>query len=246
MRRFFVPSETFAGDSVTIDGDLFRHMAKVLRLKQGAPVLLADGTGQEFTGTIRTIGKESLVVALQEISVPPALENGPSITLYQGLPKGDKMDLIIQKATELGVAEIVAFRGARSVPRIRQGEEDAKVARWQRIAREAARQSGRASIPAVSLAGGVEEALSVAGHSIRLLLWEEERDTRLKETLARFPLPESIALVVGPEGGLSVEEADRAKECGFIPVSLGKRIVRTETAGLAMLAILQFYWGDMG
>ena len=246
MRRFFVPPESFGGDSVIIAGDLFRHLAKVLRLKNGATVLLADGKGKEFAGTIRTIGKESLVVAIQEAFVAPAFENGPPITLYQGLPKGDKMDFIVQKSTELGIAEIVPFRADRSVPRIKKGEEDDKLARWQRIALEASRQSGRASVPTVSFAGRVEDVVRLSGHTVRLLLWEEEQDNRLKGTLAGLPLPETIAIMVGPEGGLSAEEVARAREGGFIPVSLGKRIVRTETASLVVLAILQFYWGDLG
>ena len=246
MRRFFVPPGSFDGDSVIIAGDLFRHMAKVLRLKNGATVLLADGKGKEYAGTIRTIGKESLVVVLQEAFVAPALESGPPITLYQGLPKGDKMDFIVQKSTELGIAEIVPFRAARSVPRIKKGEEEDKLARWQRIAFEASRQSGRASVPTVSLAGGVEDVVQSSGHAVKLLLWEEEQDNRLKETLAGLPLPDSVALMVGPEGGLSADEVARARAGGFIPVSLGTRIVRTETASLVMLAILQFYWGDLG
>jgi 16S rRNA (uracil1498-N3)-methyltransferase len=246
VRRFFVPPEALGEGSVTIAGELFRHMVKVLRLKIGDPVLLADGKSHEFAGTIRTIGKESLVVTLLEASGAPAFDKGPAITLYQGLPKGDKMDLIIQKATELGIAEIVPFRATRSVPRLRKGEEEGKLARWQRIAREAARQSGRASIPGVAVVGDLGDVLRRADHSVKFLLWEEERDNRLKEILAGLSAPETVALIVGPEGGLSAEEAARARECGFIPVSLGKRIVRTETASLVMLAILQFYWGDLG
>ena len=246
VRRFFVPPEAFGDGSITITGDLFRHMAKVLRLKSNDTVLLADGKGNEFPGVILAIGRESLTVSLREPRREPAVAAGPRITLYQGLPKGDKMDLILQKATELGVAEIVPFAAARSVPRVRKGEENVRLARWQRIALEAARQSGRTSIPTVSWGGGLEEVLRRSGDAAKLLLWEEERDNRLKETLARLPLPETIALIIGPEGGLTTEEAASARDCGFIPVSLGKRIVRTETAGIVMLAILQFYWGDLG
>lgn len=246
MRRFFVPPDAFADGSAVITGDLFRHMARVLRLKIGTPVVLADGAGNEFAGTIEEVGKEKLVVTLDGSSVAAAAAAGPGITLYQGLPKGDKMELILQKTTELGVAEIIPFAAARSVARIRKGEETGKVARWQRIAREAARQSGRPSVPRVSLAGDLAEAVRLSRHSVKLLLWEEEKGNRLRETLAGLPVPETIALIVGPEGGLSAEEAATAKESGFIPVSLGERIVRTETAGLAMIAILQFYWGDLG
>ena len=122
VRRFLIPTGFIGAGSATIGGDLFRHMAKVLRLKAGDHVLLADGTGREFTGVIRAIGKESLDVALLDTGRVPDVEKCPTFTLYQGLPKGDKMDLIIQKATELGIAEVIPFRAARSVPRIRLGE----------------------------------------------------------------------------------------------------------------------------
>lgn len=246
MRRFFVSPEVFADGCATISGDLFRHMAKVLRLKPGAAVLLADGRGSEFTGIIDSIGKESLVVSIQESCVAPPVAAVPRITLFQGLPKGDKLEFILQKTTELGVAEVIPFIAARSVPRIRKGEEAEKVVRWQRIVQEAARQSGRSSVPQVSLAGSLAEVVNMSGHGVKFLLWEGEKVNRLKDTLAELPKPETIALIVGPEGGLSAEEAATATDGGFIPVSLGPRVVRTETAALVMMAILQFYWGDIG
>jgi 16S rRNA (uracil1498-N3)-methyltransferase len=246
LRRFFVPPEAFGDGSVTISGDLFRHMVKVLRLKPGAGVLLADGRGTESAGIIDSVGKETLIVTIQESFVAAPVAAVPRITLFQGLPKGDKLEFILQKTTELGVAEVIPFIAARSVPRIRKGEEAEKVVRWQRIVQEAARQSGRSSVPQVSLAGSMAEVVNMSGHSVKFLLWEGEKVNRLKDTLAELPKPENIALIVGPEGGLSAEEAATATAGGFIPVSLGPRIVRTETAGLVMMAILQFYWGDIG
>ena len=246
MRRFFVPPEVFADGCATISGDLFRHMVKVLRLKPGTGVLLADGRGTEFTGIIDSVGKENLVVTIQESRVAAPDAAVPRITLFQGLPKGDKLEFILQKTTELGVAEVIPFAAARSVSRIRKGEEAEKVVRWQRIVQEAARQSGRSSVPQVSLAGSMAEVVNMSGQAVKFLLWEGENVNRLKDTLAGLAKPEAIALIVGPEGGLTAEEAAIATDNGFIPVSLGPRIVRTETAGLAMMAILQFYWGDMG
>ncbi len=246
MRRFFVPPSDLAGTTVTVTGDTFRHMARVLRLKVGTRVLLADGEGLERMGVIDKIHKDSILVILQESTASPVTGEGPRITLFQGLPKGEKMDLIVQKSTELGVSEIVSFIADRTVARLTTEREPVRVDRWQRIAREAARQSGRASVPRVAIAKSLEEALVSCHQSVRLLLWEEERETRLKEALARFSAPESIALIIGPEGGISPEEASAAFAGGFIPVSLGRRIVRTETASIVMLAIVQFYWGDMG
>lgn len=246
MRRFFIPSQAFADGVVTITGDTFRHMVKVLRLKTGARLLLANGEGDEMEGVIQRIGRESLVIALEERRTAQETEACPRITLYQGLPKGDKMDLIVQKSTELGVAELVPFTAARSITRVRGERAEERVTRWQRIAREAARQSHRSTIPRISPAVDLAELLLHTHHSLKLLLWEEEQTNRLKETLSTLPPPESIAVIVGPEGGLSSEEAEKAIKNGFIPISLGKRIVRTETASLVILSILQFYWGDIG
>ena len=246
VRRFFVPPESLADGCAVITGDLFRHMAKVLRLKPGARVLLADGRGTEFAGIIDSVGKENLVVTLQESCMVAPVAAVPRITLFQGLPKGDKLEFILQKTTELGVAEVIPFAAARSVSRIRKGEAAEKVVRWQRIVQEAARQSGRSSVPQVALAGSLAEVVNTSGHEVKFLLWEGEKVNRLKDKLAELAKPETIALIVGPEGGLSAEEAALATDGGFIPVSLGPRIVRTETAGLVMMAIVQFYWGDIG
>jgi 16S rRNA (uracil1498-N3)-methyltransferase len=245
MRRFFFPPGALSGDTIRVDGDLFRHMARVLRLKTGAAVLLADGTGREFSGIIQAMDKESLDIAVTKRHEEPLPGNFPRITLYQGLPKGDKLELILQKAVELGVAEIVPFLARRSIARIK-GQEEEKIARWQRIAREAARQSGQTTIPRISFSRDMTDVVLQARQPLKLMLWEKEQGNRLKETLARFSQPESIAVLVGPEGGLPDDEAEHAVQGGFIPVSLGDRIVRTETAGLVILAILQFYWGDIG
>ncbi len=245
MRRFFIPPGALSDGTIRVDGDLFRHMARVLRLRVDTAVLLADGTGREFSGVIRAIDRESLVIDVTETSPEPFSGNIPRITLYQGLPKGDKLELILQKAVELGAAEIVPFLARRSVARVK-GREEEKLGRWQRLAREAARQSGQRTIPTVSFSPGMPAVVQGARQSVKLMLWEKERGNRLKETLGRFSQPESIAVLVGPEGGFPDDEAETAVQGGFIPVSLGDRIVRTETAGLVMLAILQFYWGDIG
>ncbi len=245
VRRFFISPEAVSDGIIRVDGDLFRHMARVLRLKIDTPIQLADGTGREFSGIIRSVDKESLVISVTGTRLGPTYGNFPRITLYQALPKGDKLELILQKAVELGAAEIVPFAAKRSVARI-TGRVEEKLGRWQRIAREAARQSGQTTIPRISFARDMAEVVQQARQSVRLLLWEKESSNRLKETLARFPQPESIAVLVGPEGGLPDDEAEIAVQSGFIPVSLGTRIVRTETAGLVILAILQFCWGDVG
>jgi 16S rRNA (uracil1498-N3)-methyltransferase len=245
MRRFFLGDIPVAEGIITITGDLFRHMAKVLRMKEGASVVFFDGAGKEYTGTITTVESRSLIVNLDKGRREDGADCGLRITLYQGLPKGDKMEFILQKATELGVAEIIPFVATRSVAKVTDRAAQ-RLERWQRIVHEAARQSGRSTLPRVSPPGSIEEILRSAQQSAKFLLWEDEKDSRLKKTLAEIPAPTSIAVMVGPEGGLTAEEVSLARECGFIPLSLGNRIVRTETAGLVILSILQFYWGDIG
>ena len=246
MRRFILSDSTVDDGMVTVRGDLFRHMAKVLRLKVGTGVILADGRGGEYTGVITAVGTRSLEVRVEEVASPQEEDAGPRITIYQGMPKGDKLEFIVQKCTELGVAEIVPFAAARSVARVTDQRGRERVERLRRIAAEAARQSKRRTIPQVSLSGELPEVLQAAQHSVKLLLWEEEQGNRLRETLAGLHRPDSVAVLVGPEGGLTAEEAAAATASGFIPLSLGKRIVRTETAGIVILSILQFYWGDIG
>ena len=246
MRRFMAPDAGLSGETVRIEGDLFRHMVKVLRLKIDTRVRLADGRGAECAGIIREIGRDHLTVAVEERRAAAPSGGTPRITLIQGLPKGEKMELILQKGTELGVSEVVPFQADRSVSRIPADRQDERLRRWQRIAAEAARQAGRPDIPTVRLARGMDEAVRDGDHDLKLLLWEEERATTLKGAMADQPRPASIAVIVGPEGGLAAAEAETARNSGFIPVTLGRRILRTETAGIALIAILQYLFGDLG
>lgn len=245
MRRFLVSPEFLASQSFTIEGELYRHMIKVLRLNVGDRVRLFDGSGREGTAVIRKIGTRNLTVTLES---PPTVHvaQTPAITLIQGLPKGEKGDLIVQKATELGVSSIVTFPAQRSVVKIAADQRAQRQARWQKIADEAARQSQRTSVPSVVLAESLPAVLERSVDAVKLLLWEGEQQRHLKEALASPALPSQIAILVGPEGGITDSEAELAVSHGFTPVSLGPRILRTETAGLAMIAILQYHWGDMG
>ncbi len=246
MRRFFISKDILSDGNAVITGNLFRHMAKVLRLKIGTKIILTDEEGARYSGLITTIGRESLTVSVKSEVPEPRRETGPRITLYQGLPKGNKMEFILQKGTELGVFDIVPFVAGRSIPRLTKERENERLERWRRIVREAARQSNRPVFPDISPIKDFSEILGSSTQSAKLLLWEKERSNGLKRILTDLPVPESIAMMVGPEGGLTREEAESAIESGFIPVTLGDRILRTETASIAVLAILQFFWGDMG
>lgn len=245
MRSFFLGDNPLCDGRATVTGELYRHMARVLRLKEGDEVeLVADG-GTRHRGVVEEVGAKVLTVTVTATASAPTEVQGVSITLYQGLPKGDKLDLILQKCTELGVAEVVTFDAARSIVKLKGDRGASRLARYEKIAQEAARQCGRAGAPRVALGGALESVLEEARQTVKLLLYEGEEQRTLHEVFEAYPAPESVAIVVGPEGGLSAGEVERALAGGFIPVTLGRRILRTETAGLAILAILQFHWGDM-
>jgi len=246
MRRFFVQPELLRCSSATISGELFRHISTVLRLKPGAAIILADGCGHEAVAAIREIGKEGVAVDLQPF-YPVSVDDGAlPVTLCQGLPKGEKMDLVLQKATELGVSRIVPFNADRSVARLEGDRLEKRVGRWEKIVQESARQSGRSRVPSVGFYGDLRELLQGEDGCLKLLLWEGEKEQGLRETIENSIKPESVSILIGPEGGLTLEEAARAEKAGYIPVTLGSRILRTETAGLAVVSILQYVWGDLG
>jgi len=246
MRRFFVQPELLRCSCATLSGELFHHIATVLRLKPGAAIILADGCGYEAVAVVKDIGKEGLTVDLQPF-YPVCADNGAlPVTLCQGLPKGEKMDLILQKATELGVSRLVPFNADRSVARLEGDRLEKRVARWEKIVQESARQSKRSRVPSVGFYGNLQELLQVEEGSLKLLLWEGEKEQGLRETLEKIARPASVSIIIGPEGGLTAAEAAKAEKAGYIPVTLGSRILRTETAGLAVVAILQYLWGDLG
>jgi 16S rRNA (uracil1498-N3)-methyltransferase len=246
MRRFFVAPESLGSSSVLITGELYTHISVVLRMKAGDRIKLADGTGAEAVGTIVSVGKNELNVELESFPLGHTAAVVPRITLYQGLPKSEKIDLIIQKATELGVYKIVPFMAARSIPRLAGDRLEKRVVRWERIAAEAARQSGRSGIPEIGFAECIDEVLLRKGDSLGLLIWEGEREQHLRSILKGVSEPDELSIIIGPEGGLAPEEAAAAVAAGYKPVTLGVRILRTETAGLAVRAILQYVFGDLG
>lgn len=231
---------------ITISGDLFHHISTVLRLKAGDSLLLADGCGCEARALITTVGKEGIVVQLQTAYPVPATGRTLPITLCQGLPKGEKMDMILQKATELGVSRIVPFNAERSVARL-DGERLCKrIPRWEKIVQEASRQSARSTVPSIGFYGELAKLIAGEERDLKLLLWEGEQEQGLRKLLEEAEKPESVSILIGPEGGFTPAEAVQAERAGYIPVTLGTRILRTETAGLAVISILQYIWGDLG
>jgi len=246
MRRFFIDENAVTDNTALVTGNLFCPMTRVLRLKIGTRVILSDGKGRRHVGSIASIGKECLTVSITRSLTEPEKTSGPLLALFQGLPKGSKMEFILQKCTELGADSFVPFLSERTVARLPKEREAERLERWSRVIRESARQSARTSLPLLSPVRDFSEIVGTADQTVKLLLWEEEKSNRLRSVLDSLPRPDSVALLVGPEGGLSRGEVASAESWGFIPVTLGTRILRTETAGMALLSILQFYWGDMG
>jgi 16S rRNA (uracil1498-N3)-methyltransferase len=245
MPRFYVPSPKIEKGKLKVEGQSVRHIRNVLRLKKGDEMTVFDGSGKEYGGTIVGESSSSVIMAIQEI-LPSKTESPLEITLAQSLLKGEKMDYLIQKATELGVREIVPFFSSRSIPLLEGSKRSARLRRWLKIAIEASKQCGRGVVPVIQ---PIQEysglLLSASQDSLRLILWEREGE-RLGEVLTPVKEKTKVFFMVGPEGGFSQEEVENAKQAGFLPISLGERILRSETVSLSLLSILQYEWGDMG
>ncbi|MDA8413058.1 MAG: 16S rRNA (uracil(1498)-N(3))-methyltransferase [Desulfobacteraceae bacterium] len=246
IRRFMINSRSILDGSAALDGELFRHIVRVLRLSPGDPLTLVDERGGEHDGVIDRVDKDLVTVKITRSDHAPIQDNtGLRLTVCQALPKGEKIDLILQKGTELGAHDFWLFGGHRSIARVRAEQRDAKLERWSRIVTEAARQCGRRTIPAVRWYPTAVEAAAASSHDLRLLLWEDERTRRLNETLAGTAPPGSAIVSIGPEGGFDPHETELFVKQGFQTVSLGSRILRTETAAIAITAILQYIYGDL-
>jgi 16S rRNA (uracil1498-N3)-methyltransferase len=245
MPRFYVPYPQIENGMLRIEGNEVRHIRRVLRLKAGDEIIVFNGSVKEYNGTIVEEDPSSVVIRIQNI-FPSPKESPLEITLAQSLLKGEKMDYLIQKVTELGIKEIIPFFSSRSVPLLDKSKKLKRLHRWERIAIEASKQCGRGMIPKIELFKDYSEMLETSSPDfLRLILWEGE-GVRLKEVLEGSKEKTKIFFIVGPEGGLSHEEVTDAKRKGFIPITLGRRILRSETASLCLLSILQYEWGDIG
>ncbi len=244
MRRLLVPPSQIEADRAHIAGDALHYLARVLRLGPGDELEVFDGAGRVFAARLASLDEDEAIVELGPAREAPV---APRITLAQGIAKGDKMDLVVQKATELGVARVVPLQLERCVVRLDAARGADRAKRWQRIADEAARQSGRADVPAIDAPASLERFLADAASrgEQAAVLWEEEGSARLGPWIASH-LGEPMALVIGPEGGLSAAEVETIRGAGGMVVGLGPRILRTETAGLAALSVAMHLAGELG
>ena len=240
MTRLFVDYKIEENTDFALDKEDSRYISSVLRMRPGEELVVVDKEGYEILSEVQTVTKDEVILRAKEKRENES-EPKQKITLYQCVSKGERMDLTIQKSVELGVYKIVPVFSERCV--VKPGK-DSKIDRWQKIALEAARQSGRGIIPEVASPKSYKDALKDATDSdLMLFPWEEEKGQTLKQALEKEE-PQTIAVFIGPEGGFSEEEAHRAKDTGCRLVTLGKRILRTETAGPAVLAML-LYQGEL-
>lgn len=241
MYQFFITDEQVHDTYVTIEGTDVNHIKNVLRMKTGEKIRVSNHSGKDYFCKISTITEgcvEAEILSCDEAGT----ELSSKIYLYQGLPKNDKMELIIQKAVELGVYEVIPVSMKNCVVKLDEKKAANKVSRWQSIAESAAKQSKRSLIPNISMPMNYKQALERANEcDIRLIPYENERGmAATKEVIESIMPGQSIAIFIGPEGGFSPEEITCVDEKTHL-ISLGKRILRTETAGMATLAILGYH-----
>lgn len=241
MYRFFISSSQVSGSQVTVEGADAHHMRDVLRMQPGEAVEAADETGQVYRCHVAELTPDEVLLNVETISVSEN-ELPVDITLYMGLPKFEKMELIIQKAVELGVVRIVPVAMKRSVVKLDEKKAKAKVTRWQAIAEAAAKQSKRGRIPEVGEVASFKAALAEAEAAGRILFPYECADgiAKTREVLASLTPGEKIGVFIGPEGGFGLDEVEAAKNAGAEIITLGRRILRTETAAITTLSLLMF------
>ena len=246
MRRFFVEKIPYHADLILIPEKEANHITKVLRMKEGDRIIIFDGKGKEFESIIDKVSyKEVWVRIIKNLSSRPL--SPLKITLAQAAVKGPALDYILQKATELGVNDVVFFYSERTVVKLNTDNLGKKMIRWQEIIKSASRQCGRAFLPDLKPPISFEDLIKGATNknTLRLILWEREENHTIKDLLKSVhPVPHVIA-VVGPEGGFTDEEIHFAKRYDFRLLSIGRRVLRSDTASIALLSILQYEWGDL-
>ena len=247
LRRFFIETILPEKDgSCTLTGTEARHITKVLRMGTGDRLILMDGQGNRFQASILSSGQGTVRVSIEK-ALPAPAPSPVEMTLYQALIKSKPMDLVIQKCSELGVTRIIPFQSERTIVKLDKTRAASKTRHWKEIARSSAKQADRDK-PA--MIGGITpfpQCLDEedGGDILKVILWEQEGTLDLKELLKKPPLGRRIMGIVGPEGGFSKEEVPLAEAKGFTAVSLGRRILRAETAAIALVTIVQYEWGDL-
>ncbi len=241
MYRFYISKKSITGSQIAITGPDVNHIKNVLRLEKGDWIIICDGEGTDYISRITDIDSYCVNVIVEKIQDTDT-ELGTKLVLFQGVPKGDKMELIVQKTVELGVSEIVPVLTKRCVVKLDKGKAVKKQKRWQAIAEAAAKQSGRGIIPEVHIPVTLEKAFDIASSLEYNMIPYELQDGigSSRKIVAEACSKKSAGIFIGPEGGFEKEEIAQAVSRKIYPVTLGKRILRTETAGIAFISILMF------
>ena len=240
MRRFFVHSSAVHASQALLSGPEYHHLRHVVRLQVGDQLTLRDERGVEYHGTVSRFSAQTATIAIQSVAdaAPPSF----ALTLALGLLKGAKLDLVIEKVTELGVHTIVPFFSANTVVSLPQDRQAQRLARWRRIAQSAAKQSA-SRLPHIAAPHSFAQLLgAAAGSETRLLFSEHERTLSLRAFADTHRTLSSLWIVIGPEGGFTLQEVAQAQASGFTPVSLGRSILRAETASIAAVSLCQYVW----
>jgi 16S rRNA (uracil1498-N3)-methyltransferase len=239
VSRFYVPKESVKDKTIVIEGDEAHHIIDVMRLKSSDEIIAFDGTGTEYVGTIKTVTKRSVVVDIVHTRAPSS-KRGISITLIQAITKKAKMDFIVEKATELGVSAIIPVLTTRTIPDWDAAKKASCAVRWRKIVLEASKQCSRADIPAVSEVMDLKTVLQDAGRfGLALIATLNGEVVELRQAISGSKAT-SIVVAIGPEGDFTPEEVCAAKQVGFKPISLGSRVLKSDTAGLALLSVLDY------
>lgn len=254
MARFFVPGEIEPGSMVVLDGQDARHIHRVLRLGLGDEIEILDGTGKEYRACIASANGERVAASVLTEGRQVCREPSVFITILQGLPKGDKMDEVVKKNTEIGVSRFVPVITERSVARPDPSGAAKRVERWRRIAREASKQAGRQRVPEVLDIVGFQDSLYYVASEMKrtdhgglfLIPWELEGSRGIRDVLREHSGAQEVLCFIGPEGGFSHDEVRQAVQLGATTCGLGPRILRTETAGLVVSSLILYEAGEMG
>lgn len=246
MARFFLSRGSIHDGRGTVVGAELKHLRRVLRFRPGDHIIAFDDAGWEHEAVIRALHEEQGELEILR-SYQAERESPLTVTLAVALTKGEKMDYVVEKATELGVQTIAPFISRYTVPKLDDRKGLRRAERWQKIALSAAKQCGRTHLPTIlGLCDYRDLIINGASGALKLLFWEKEAEQTLKEVHAKDARVPSVCLVVGPEGGFSAEEAELARAHGYSTLHLGRRVLRAETAAVAAVSLVQYLWGDLG
>jgi 16S rRNA (uracil1498-N3)-methyltransferase len=250
MQRYFVPAEQLKLDHAIIKGDDAHHIIRVMRAREGETIIVSNGSDRSVEAIIRSMDKDSVTVTVTK-ELGMHAEPRVQVWLAQSLPKGDKLETVVQKCTEVGAAKFIPFLSERTVVQYDAKKEAKRLERWRKIVKEAAEQAHRDRIPEIVPPVTFRELMKLSGSAgLRLFCYEKETGAQLRDVLHQSRLSQSdnliVLIMIGPEGGFTEQEASLAEQYGFIPVGLGRRILRTETAGVVALTCILYETGEMG